>query len=234
MRNVPSTSRPPLATRQPARRPGALVRLLAVALLLFGVAPDARVWAQSGFLGKAEISLYGIGLTVTPETQTVPKGYATIVSTFLQAAAPPQNLPPFPAGTEVRGTLRGPSFPQPVELVATPNSPFNIPILTVAGLHTVDNIRLVTATGDVLLYGSPEAVRIDVIDKLLVTTVTARALTSEEIREKGIVYDKTNFQAYNFTAAFAIDDGSTINVSFPVVLPTLASLSPVDNLTSIQ
>ena len=127
MRNVPSTSRPHFATLQPARRPGALVRLLAVALLLFGVAPDASVWAQSGFLGKAEISLYGIGLTVTPETQTVPKGYATIVSTFLQAAAPPQNLPPFPAGTEVRGTLRGPSFAQPIELTHAPTRPSTSP-----------------------------------------------------------------------------------------------------------
>ena len=98
-------------------------------------------------------------------------------------------------------------------------------MLSVPGKHTVENIRLVSK-GQVVLYGSPEVATIDVIEKLLVTTVTTRALTADEIREKGIVFDKTNFQAYNFTAAFAIDDGSKIDITFPVVLPTL--LPPQD------
>ncbi len=182
----------------------------------------ALVHAQA-FLGRAEIQLYGIGLKVEPATQTVPKGYATIVSTFLQGASQPASLPPFAPDAVVRATLRGPSFPQPIELTAAPNSPFNIPVLTVPGTHTVDNIRLVSG-GEVLLYGSPESVRIEVIEKLLVTTVTARPLTADEIREKGIVFDRSNFQAYNFTAAFAIDDGSQINIAFPVVLPTIAAV----------
>lgn len=215
-------------------RPGTTVlRLLAALLVLFAATPTHTVDAQSGFLGKAEISLYGIGLTVQPATQTVPKGYATIVSTFLQAAAPPQGLPPFPAGTQVLGTLRGPSFQQPIDLVAAPNTPFAIPVLTVAGTHTVDNIRLVDPSGAVLLYGTPEAVTIEVIDKLLVTAITSRALTADEIQQKGIVYDKSNFQAYNFTAAFAIDDGSTVDVSFPVVLPTIGAFQSSDQLTSL-
>ena len=109
-------------------------------------------------------------------------------------------------------TLRGPSLPQPIELHVKPNSPFNIPPLGVAGTHTLDNIRLVS-NGEVLLRGTPESTRIDVIDKLLVTQVTARALTAQEIREKGIVFDKSNFQAYNFAAAFAIED-HPINISF--------------------
>ena len=40
------------------------------------------------------------------------------------------------------------------------------------------------------------------LEKILVTQVTTRPLTAQEIRDKGIVYDKSNFQAYNFTAAF--------------------------------
>ena len=54
-----------------------------------------------------------------------------------------------------------------------------------------------------LLYGSPDLVRLEVIDQLLVTSVSARPLTADEIREKGIVYDRSSFQAYDFTAAFA-------------------------------
>ena len=59
------------------------------------------------------------------------------------------------------------------------------------------------------------------IDKLLVTQITARALSAAEIREKGIVFDPSNFQAYNFTAAFALKSGEPINVNFPVVLPSV-------------
>ncbi len=187
------------------------------------------VSAQERVLGREEILLYGIGLTVEPSTQTVPKGFATIVSTFLQAPTLPTDAPVFAPDAEVRGTLRGPSFPTPVELVARPNTPFNIPVLTVPGTHTVDSIRLVSGN-DVLLYGSPESVTIEVIEKLLVTSVTTRALTADEIREKGIVFDKSNFQAYNFTAAFAIDDGSTIDIAFPVLLPTVPALADIDPL----
>ena len=179
------------------------------------------------FLGKEEIVVYGLGLKVEPAVQTVPKGFATIVSTFLQGSQDPGALPPFAPDAEVRATLRGPSFAQAIDLVARPNSPFQIPLLTVAGSHTLENIRLVSG-GEVVLYGSPEVARIEVIDKLLVTTVTARPLTADEIREKGIVFDRSNFQAYNFTAAFAIDDGSKIDIGFPVVLPTIAKPQDVN------
>ncbi len=116
----------------------------------------------------------------------------------------PGNLPPFAPDAVIKATLRGPTFPTPIELTAKPNTPFNIPPLTVAGMHTLDNIRLVS-NGEVLLRGTPESAVIDVIEKLLVTQVTARPLTAAEIREKGIVFDKSSFQAYNFTAAFAIE-----------------------------
>ena len=193
--------------------------LVGAALVMAGVS-SAQAQSQARFLGREEITLYGIGLRVEPAQQTVPKDFATIVSTFLQTPQLPANLPPFAPDAEVRATLRGPSFAEPRELAVRPNSPFNIPILTVAGTHTLENIRLVS-NGEVLLYGSPQSVKIEVIEKLLVTTVTARALTADEIREKGIVFDRSNYQAYNFTAAFAIDDGSKIDITFPVVLPTI-------------
>ena len=61
----------------------------------------------------------------------------------------------------------------------------------------LENIRLIS-NGEVLFYGTPESVTIEVIDQLLVTEVTARPLTADEIREKGIVFDQSNFQAYNW------------------------------------
>lgn len=187
---------------------------------------------QSRFLAKADILLYGISLKVDPAEQTVPKNIATIVSTFLQAPnVTGEDLPPFAPDAVVMATLSGPSFPTPQNLTVSPNSPFNIPPLTVPGLHTLDNIRLVS-NGEVLLRGTPESVTINVIDKLLVTQVTSRPLTAAEIREAGIVFDKSSFQAYNFTAAFAVQGGATVNLSFPVVLPTLQSIAGA-NVTNV-
>ena len=220
------------ATRRPRLR---WERLLALALAL-GLCASASVGlrAQGRFLSRADIVVAGLGLRVEPAVQTVPKGFATIVSTFLQGSQDPGALLPFGPDAEVRATLRGPSFAQAIDLVTRPNTPFNIPLLTVPGTHTLENIRLVSGN-EVVLYGTPETARIEVIDKLLVTTVTARPLTAEEIREKGIVFDKSNFQAFNFTAAFAIDDGSRITVAFPVVLPTLVRPQNVStSLASLQ
>src|SRR5205085_11413418 len=96
-----------------------------------------------------------------------------------------------------------------------------IPLRTVAGLHTLDNIRLVKGD-DVLLYATPETATIEVIERLLITQITARPLTAGEIREKGLVFDSSSFQAYNFTAAFAIANGEQIRIDFPIILPNLA------------
>ena len=210
-------------THRPVRP---IVWLLAAVVATCALSSHASAqMPQSRFLAKADILLYGISLKVDPAEQTVPKNIATIVSTFLQAPnVTGEDLPPFAPDAVVMATLSGPSFPTPQNLTASPNSPFNIPPLTVPGLHTLDNIRLVS-NGEVLLRGNPESVTINVIDKLLITQVTSRPLTAAEIREAGIVFDKSSFQAYNFTAAFAVQGGATVNLSFPVVLPVLPSIA---------
>ena len=196
---------------------------------------ELRAQQERRFLAKADILLYGIALKSEPAEQTVPKNIATIVSTFLNAPGQTDSdIPPFAPDAVVMATLRGPSLPRPLDLTTRANTPFNIPPLTVAGLHTLDNIRLVS-NGEVLLRGIPESVTINVIEKLLVTQITARPLTAAEIREKGIVFDRSNFQAYNFTAAFAVDPtGATINLDFPILLPALQSASgPPGNVETI-
>ena len=199
---------------------------LAVGVLIAGFCADASAQTPGRFLGKEDILVYGLGLRVEPTTQTVPRDIATIVSTYLQAPQIPGSLPPFAPDAVVKATLRGPSLQAPLELSVAPNTPFNIPPLTVAGTHTLENIRL-ESQGTVLLRGTPESVKIEVIDKLLVSQITARALTAAEIREKGIVFDQSNFQAYNFTAAFAIGPGQQIKVDFPVLLPSVVGASDV-------
>src|SRR5262245_42832981 len=200
-----------------------LVAVLALAVAV--CAAGVRLRAQDRFLGKDDIVLLGLGLTVEPEHQTVPRDVATIVSTFLSSAQSQNGAPPFAPDASVKATLRGPGVGTGMALTAAPNSPINIPPLSTAGVYTLDDIRLESG-GEILMRGAPESVTIEVIEKLLVTQVTARPLTAQEIREKGIVFDKTSFQAYNFTAAFAVQD-TPVNVSFPVVLPTLQGAQDV-------
>src|SRR6185503_5524672 len=114
-----------------------LVMLLASAATL-----GAQGAGAQRVLGREDITLYGLGLKVEPGYQTVPKDIATIVSTFLQAPNVPDGVPPFAPDAVVAATLRGPSFANPVELRVKPNTPFNIPPLTVPGVHVVENIRL--------------------------------------------------------------------------------------------
>lgn len=208
---------------RPAVRPwtaGALI-----ALIVCVAAPSLHAQRQGRFLAKEDIRLLGLGLRVEPGHQTVPKNVATIVSTFLATATSTGDLPAFGPDAVVKATLRGPGLPGPLELTARPNTPFDIPPLSVAGTHTLDNIRLET-NGEVLLFGTPEIVTIEVIEKLLVTQVISRPLTAAEIREKNIVFDRSNFQAYNFTAAFAIQD-RPVTIDFPVVLPRLQDVDDV-------
>ncbi len=197
-------------------------------MLAMGGLPDAGYAAEGRWLAEEQILLYGLGLRAEPEHQTVPKDIATVVSTFLQAPDTiPQGVLPIPADAEVHATLRGPSLPGPVELVTRVNEHFEISPLQRAGIHTLENIRIVRA-GDVVLYATPESVTIEVIDQLLVTEVTARALTAEEIKDKGIIFDQSNFQAYNFTAAFAVESGEDIEIDFPILLPKLAGAAQAE------
>ena len=53
-------------------------------------------------------------------------------------------------------------------------------------------------------------------------------MTAAEIREKGLVFDKSSFQAYNFAAAFAIEDRK-VPINFTVVLPTLQGAQDVSS-----
>ncbi len=184
--------------------------------------------AQGTSLAREQVLLYGIGLEAAPVRQTVPKDIATIVSTLLKAPAlPPGASLGLPADTVVKAELRGPSFPGPLTLTTRAGTPFGIPPLPRAGLHTLENIRMVSGDA-VVLYATPEYVTIEVIAELLVAEVTARPLTAQEIRDRGIVFDRSDFQAFNFTAAFAVRPGEEIAVDFPVVLPKLAPVTGVD------
>jgi hypothetical protein len=61
-------------------------------------------------------------------------------------------------------------------------------------------------------------VPVHVFDKLLISSVTSTPLTIDQIQQKGIAIDESNFRAVQFNVSFVLD-GQTIPVTFPVVSP---------------
>ncbi|MFO1460689.1 MAG: LamG-like jellyroll fold domain-containing protein [Verrucomicrobiota bacterium] len=170
----------------------------------------------SDVLTTLEYRIAGTGLQVSPPAVSVPKGIAGSVLVTLvggEAAGGQTN------GTYVEAFLRGPGIPEPRRIVSPVNQPLLFPPLNLVGDYQLDSIRLVDGTtGDTLMEGSPSIVPVRVFDDILVSRVTSRPLTYEEIQEKGIFIDESNFRVVEFEAAFVLD-GKTIPVTFPVVSP---------------
>jgi hypothetical protein len=189
------------------------------------VAPAAPLGAQTAdvpVLAREQILVVPVALQASPAQQTVPKNTATAVNVRLALPAG-VGAPPLPADALVFAQLRGPAFGTPVVLTARPNEPISIPPLALTGLYALENIRLVSG-GRTLLQAVPDAVTIEVIDQVLVSQVTSRPLSAQEIKDKGIVVDQTNFQVVNFTAAFGLE-GRKVSVDFPMILPTQRGLT---------
>lgn len=173
--------------------------IVAAAALAAGALASAAPAAAE--LGSATLAIAGAHLTVSPESQTVPFRTPTIVETHLAGYdAGAGTLPP---GVRVVGELVGPSLPQPLRLETLPGEPFRIPRLTLEGEHRLENIRLVD--GDTLLAFAWPRTAVLVVTQVLITRVTSRSLTLDEIRAHGIVVDDRSMRAYTFNFGFGID-----------------------------
>jgi hypothetical protein len=180
----------------------------------------AVLGADAPVLTTLDYKVIGTSLEVTPAVLSVPKGIAGSISAKLSGGATP------PAGSFLEATLRGPSFPAR-RLVGDPNKPFLLPPLNLVGDFQLDGIRLVDgASGATLFEGAPSSVRVKIFDEVLVSRVTSRPLTLDEIRDKGIIIDEQNFRAVEFEVGFVLD-GKTIPVKFPVVAPTAVNNTEV-------
>ena len=170
------------------------------------------VWAQT--LTTLEYRVSGSALEVSPALLSVPKGIAGSVSTRFAGDAALLN------GAYLVATLRGGGAPAR-ELLGMPGQPLLLPPLNVAGDYQLDGIQLVRdgpAGRTVLMESSPRSVPVRVFEEVLVTRVTSRPLTSEEIRDKGIYLDESNFRVTEFEVGLVLD-GRTIPVKAPVVSP---------------
>ncbi len=174
-----------------------------------------RLDAVEDPLVTLEYHVVGTRLSVSPPVLSVPKGIAGSVRVDLVGADS--------SGNHVEAILRGPSFPAR-RVIGQANDALLLPPLPLVGDYELNDIKLVDGSGATVLEGSPNRVPIHVFDDLLVSRVTSRPLTLDEIRDKGIVIDDKNFRAVEFEVGFVLD-GKTIPVTFPVVAPRFAQSS---------
>ncbi len=205
--------------------------VLALALLLCPSQPSAADTP----LTSVEYHITGTSLQVTPAALSVPKGIAgsVLVSIVSGGSTNSAGAAQLANGAYIQATIRGPGFPSPQRIVGAPNAPLVLPPIALDGDYQLDNIALVDATtGATRLEGSPSSVPVHVFDQLLISSVTSRPLTMDEIQQKGIVIDESNFRAIEFNVSFVLD-GKTIPVTFPVVSPQFSDsteLIPADEI----
>ncbi len=191
-----------------------LIALMLMALVAGG-AMNARAFVS---IGKGILHILGIGLTIDPEQQTTPINMGTAVNTNLVMPDVDlgDDIPVIPEDFLVVAELTGPGITEPITIAATPGEQLMIPPLPEEGTYALSNIRLMSGD-NLILYANPSMALIDTLRKLLITQVTSRALSIDEIEALGITINPENFTAYKFTVGFATESG-IVEMEIPVVM----------------
>jgi hypothetical protein len=200
----------------PDRLPAAIFALFAGSLSMALHARSAAAQPLASF----EHHVVGVRLRVSPEDLYIPKSIpgSLAVDLVTGEGARPIDVENLALHTHVEAVLRGPAFPA-YRLLGLPNEPLILPPLALVGEYQIDDIRLVdSATGDVRMMASPSRVSVHVFPEVLVSHVTSRPLSIDELQQRGIRIDASSFTAVEFVASFVIE-GKTIPVRFPVVTP---------------
>ncbi|MEO8500936.1 MAG: hypothetical protein ABI565_08465, partial [Vicinamibacteria bacterium] len=183
--------------------------------------------AQYRKIGEMELRLSGLSAMVENAEPVVPKNTPGGIRILVRAGGVDLSLADLARflgqNYSVQGDLSGPGLPQPVALPALqpgeglPADPLILPTppVAIAGNYRLSNLRIV-ANGRTVLDVEPSSVPLKVIDQILVTQVTTRALTLDEIRGKGIVLDSDDYLGFEFTMGFKLES-KAIELKFPVV-----------------
>jgi len=218
-----------------------LVRIVLLVAVVISTAVCAG--AETGnttqpILTSFDFNIVGVGLKASPDYQAVPKGIATKVNANFDAGNfnISDIIAQLPQDYTVRAELSGPAFQTPVSLVTKPGVSFDIPTLAITGRYTLANIRLVDGSGKILFGAVPQAVAIESIPDPLITSVTTRQLSVQELKDRGVTFDSSNFTAYEFTAGIATQSGQ-VPLTLPVVIPasqTVQETPTIDAPTTIS
>lgn len=196
-------------------------RSLVACALVLGVTATAGATPAAGEpLAAGQVRLAGLRLAVGAPAVPVKTAFGLpIAITGADGAAVTDLswLTDDVAGLRVHAALAGAGLSAPYVLEAVhPSAALRVPALTQAGSYTVQDLRLVDGAGTVLLRGEPAVVA--VIERVVVTSVAARALSLQEMLERGIVIDGNSFTVYEFSFGVATES-DPVRVPFDMVLP---------------
>jgi hypothetical protein len=180
-----------------------------IVLLLSAIA----VYADDPPLISGQIAVFGSRITVSPPFIETPSG----IPIFINTTGNGNN-------GVLKGELRGPSIQGSLTFETVPGQPFQLPGLSTEGNYTFEDIRLMN--GDqVVTMATPDHVEIHVIE-ILITSLSSRPLTLEEIRALGIVINENDFSAVSFNIALTFNS-QQIQIAFPMLMPRRPNLQPV-------
>ncbi len=165
-------------------------------------------------------NIVGARLMVSPAALYVPKNIPGSLAVTIASSdgGPHPKSASLGIGRHVEAVLRGPAFPA-YRLLGLPGEPLILPPIPLPGEYEIDDVRLInTETGEPVLEASPSRIPVHVFADVLVSQVTSRPLSVEEIRARGVTIDASNFSAVEFEASFVIE-GRPFPVRFPVVTP---------------
>ena len=206
------------------------IRAFALTLCAMG-----STFAHAQPLASLEHHVTSAKLQVSPQTLHVPKNIPGSLAVDLVSASGLQSKAtgPLSQGTHIEAVLRGPAFPA-YRLLGLPNEPLVLPPLSLLGDYQIDDIRLVhTQSGQVLMMASPKRVTVHVFEEVLVSQVTARPLSLQEIQDRNIVIDADSFSALEFEATFMVE-GQPYPVRFPVVTPKFKESTEIIPAAELQ
>lgn len=190
-----------------------------IALLGFtrGVVGPELVAAEP--LASLRYEVVGSELRASPSSVAVPRNVpGSILVQFVRGDGLAGVQPVGEAGVDgrIEATLRGPAFPAQ-RVIGQPGEPLLLPPLRVAGDYQLDDLRLVRGSNTVL-QANPSSIPVHVFDEVLVSRVTSRPLSLEEIRDKGIALDEANFRVVEFDVTLVLR-GKSFRVFMPVAAP---------------
>lgn len=203
--------------RRIARRSPARAALLAALLALPAGATRAH---GETTLGTGQLRLVGASFDVEPVAQAVPVGVPAVLRTVF--SGDPAGLAR--AGLSVSARLSGPGLGTAVTLTTAPGEELRLPALQVRGEYRLEAIALTDGAGTSVPAAHPVAI-VTVTD-VLVSSISSRVLTPDELADRGIVLDDRNLQAFSFALGLSIQ-GRNIGVELPALVWNGTEYQPV-------
>jgi hypothetical protein len=222
-----SVTAPPPRDASRFRIRSVLTSRLALVSLLCGFAPSLSfAQAPERKIAEMELLLLGVTATVEPANPVIPKNTDAGVRIVVKAGGQELSLSDaiafFGPLFWVEGELSGSGLDETKTLSSRGTGPelsadpllLPIPALARSGDYELNNLR-VMAGGRPVLEVQPRHVPVKVIEQVLVTSVTTRPLTLDEIRAKGIVLDSDDYYAFEFTLGLKLES-KPVTLTFPV------------------